>query len=60
MQVCPDNEFWLATPLQPRQVLRTLYYLDTEADTGMKTKIIVIYCNSTSYYTYINTLYYDA
>ena len=58
MQVCPDNEFGLATPLQPRPALHAIYYLDTEADTCMKTKMIVIYRN-TSYYTYINALYYD-
>ena len=53
MQVCPGNEFGPATPLQLRPALRALYYLDTEADTNMKTKIIVIYCN-TSYYTYVH------
>ena len=55
MQMCPGNEFGLATSLQLRPALYTLYYLDTEADTCIKTKIIVNYCN-TSYYTYINTL----
>ena len=59
MQVCPGNEFGLATSLQPRPALCDIYYLDTKADTCMKTKIIVIYRNA-SYYTYINTLYYDA
>ena len=61
MQVCPGNEFGLhvATPLQPRPALRDIYYLGTEADTCMETNIIVVYHN-TSYYTYVNTLYYDA
>ena len=56
MQVCLGNEFRLATPLQWRLALHDIYYLDTEADTCMKAKIIVIYHN-TSYYTHINTLY---
>ena len=41
-QVCPGNEFGLAIPLQLRPALCTLYYLDTEADTCMKTKIMVL------------------
>ena len=53
MQVCLGNGFRLATPLQLRLTLCTFYYLDTESDTCMKTKIIVIYCN-TSHYTYIH------
>ena len=36
MQVCPGNKFGLATPLRLNLALRTLYYLDTEADTCMK------------------------
>ena len=59
MQVCPGNECGLAKPRKPRPAIHTLYYLDTGADTCMKTKIMLIYCN-TLYYTYINTLYYDA
>ena len=46
MQVYPSNEFGLATPLQLRLALRALYYLDTVGDTCMKTKIIIIYCNT--------------
>ena len=61
MRVGPDNEFGLATPLQPRPALCTFYYLDIKAVICIKTKIIrvVIYCN-TSCYTYVNTLYYNA
>ena len=40
MQMCPGNTFGLATPLQSRPALRALYYLDTEVDFCMKTKII--------------------
>ena len=55
----PGNQFWVATPLQPRPALHAFYHHDTEANTCMKTKIIVIYCN-TPYYTYLYTLYYNA
>ena len=43
MQVCPGNEFGLATHLELASALRAAYYLDTEADTCMKIKILVIY-----------------
>ena len=41
MQVYPGNEFRLATSLHSRLVLYTLYYLDNEAETCMKTKIML-------------------
>ena len=44
MQVYPGNEFGLATPLQQSPAICSLYYFDTEADTCMKTKVIVIHC----------------